>query len=161
MGEYECIAVNGIPPAKSKSIQLYVNCKKGIWIFSTFFWLFFFSVAPHIQTPNNMIGATMFSSVTINCFVEAFPAAIIYWADQQGLLFLWHLYYIWNYKLFSVFIPKNHFLGRILVSSNHLKSTTKNINHFRKKASLYITNTTIQDFQVSLWTIVCRKGKLL
>lgn len=27
MGEYECIARNGIPPAKSKVVQLYVNCK--------------------------------------------------------------------------------------------------------------------------------------
>lgn len=38
-----------------------------------------FTVAPVIKVQNNSIGASLGTSVTLNCIIEAFPVPVYYW----------------------------------------------------------------------------------
>ncbi|KAK7573746.1 hypothetical protein V9T40_010937 [Parthenolecanium corni] len=61
MGSYLCIASNDVPPAVSKRISLQIT------------------FAPVIKVQNNSIGASLGTSVTLNCIIEAFPVPVYYW----------------------------------------------------------------------------------
>ncbi|XP_050440685.1 neurotrimin-like isoform X2 [Adelges cooleyi] len=66
MGAYLCIASNGVPPSVSKRIMLVVNFPPMIWI------------------KNQLIGAAVGQSLTLECLSEAYPKSINYWTREAG-----------------------------------------------------------------------------
>ncbi|KAF0765250.1 neurotrimin, partial [Aphis craccivora] len=66
MGAYLCIASNGVPPSVSKRIMLVVNFPPMIWI------------------QNQLIGAFIGQSLTLECLSEAHPKSINYWTREAG-----------------------------------------------------------------------------
>ncbi|XP_024086106.1 lachesin-like [Cimex lectularius] len=66
MGHYMCMASNGVPPAVSKRISINVH------------------FAPVIQVPNQLVGAPLGTDVSLECYVEASPKAIIYWMKDSS-----------------------------------------------------------------------------
>ncbi|XP_022171310.1 neurotrimin-like [Myzus persicae] len=66
MGAYLCIASNGVPPSVSKRIMLVVNFPPMIWI------------------QNQLIGAFIGQSLTLECSSEAHPKSINYWTREAG-----------------------------------------------------------------------------
>ncbi|KAK5639556.1 hypothetical protein RI129_012048 [Pyrocoelia pectoralis] len=70
MGAYMCIASNGVPPAVSKRIQVSVT------------------FPPVINVRNQLVGAPLGTSVTLECTVEAFPKPIYYWMAKPDHMLL-------------------------------------------------------------------------
>lgn len=70
MGEYLCLASNGVPPAVSKSVRLSVT------------------FTPVINVPNQLVGAPFGTSVTLECAVEAFPKPLYYWLGNKNEMLL-------------------------------------------------------------------------
>ncbi|XP_076053499.1 lachesin-like [Oratosquilla oratoria] len=68
MGAYICIASNKVPPSISKRVVLDVNFQ------------------PVITVPNQLVGAPLGTSVTLECKVDAFPKAVHYWRFNSQLL---------------------------------------------------------------------------
>nr|XP_053643705.1 lachesin-like [Cherax quadricarinatus] len=68
MGAYLCIATNKVPPSISKRIVLDVH------------------FAPLITVPNQLVGAPVGTSVTLECQVAAFPNAVHFWRFNNQLL---------------------------------------------------------------------------
>ncbi|XP_068986709.1 uncharacterized protein [Bombus flavifrons] len=68
MGEYICVADNGIPPRALKRIKLQVK------------------FPPFIRIRNQMIRARSQSTVVLECEVEAFPEPIVYWEREDRRL---------------------------------------------------------------------------
>ncbi|KAE8747652.1 hypothetical protein FOCC_FOCC005631 [Frankliniella occidentalis] len=70
MGAFLCIASNEVPPAVSRRVQLNIN------------------FAPHIEVPNQLLGAPLGTDVKLECNVEAFPNTINFWlkSGQEMLL---------------------------------------------------------------------------
>ncbi|KAG8303560.1 hypothetical protein J6590_007228 [Homalodisca vitripennis] len=68
MGAYLCIATNGVPPSVSKRIIVDVEFSPMIWV------------------PNQLVGAPVGTSVTIDCHIEAYPRAISYWVYENVML---------------------------------------------------------------------------
>ncbi|XP_034255540.1 lachesin-like isoform X2 [Thrips palmi] len=66
MGAFLCIASNDVPPAVSRRVQLNIN------------------FAPHIEVPNQLLGAPIGTDVKLECSVEAFPNTINFWL-KNGL----------------------------------------------------------------------------
>lgn len=66
MGTLMCIARNGVPPARSKTIKLYVN---------------FF---PEVTVEDDVIGSSKGSFVTLKCTIQAYPIPIVYWTTPLG-----------------------------------------------------------------------------
>jgi len=87
MGVYTCIARNGIPPAKSKAVEVLVNCKilflKSI-IKKLCLFVAVVAVKPQIFMAKEVIGAPLGVRISLHCVVEAFPKAIAYWTDKNG-----------------------------------------------------------------------------
>lgn len=48
-------------------------------LFFTFFFFIYFSVAPSVRAPSQLLGAPLGSDVQLNCQVEASPAPVSYW----------------------------------------------------------------------------------
>ena len=87
MGDYLCVASNGIPPPTSKNYRIHVNCNATNDFFRVlqFFQLFYlFSVPPMFWIPNQLEGAYMGQDVTLECHSEAFPPSINYWEKEDG-----------------------------------------------------------------------------
>ncbi|XP_039287875.1 lachesin [Nilaparvata lugens] len=79
MGSYLCIASNEVPPAVSKRVYLAVN------------------FAPVIKVPNQLLGAPLYTTVTLECHVEAFPNTINYWVkNRQEMLLNGSKYAVWE-----------------------------------------------------------------
>ncbi|XP_024876126.1 lachesin-like [Temnothorax curvispinosus] len=68
MGAYLCIASNGIPPSVSKQIKVSVDFPPMLWI------------------PHQLVGAPLGYSVTLECYTEAHPTSLNYWAREDGLM---------------------------------------------------------------------------
>ncbi|XP_045110063.1 lachesin-like isoform X4 [Portunus trituberculatus] len=68
MGAYLCIATNKVPPSISKRIVLDVHFH------------------PVITVPNQLVGAPIDTSVTLECQVAAFPNAVHFWRFNDQLL---------------------------------------------------------------------------
>ncbi|XP_050729138.1 lachesin-like [Eriocheir sinensis] len=68
MGAYLCIASNKVPPSISKRIVLDVHFH------------------PVITAPNQLVGAPLDTSVTLECQVAAFPNAVHFWRFNDQLL---------------------------------------------------------------------------
>ncbi|XP_076630956.1 uncharacterized protein LOC143346601 [Colletes latitarsis] len=66
MGEYTCIADNGVPPRAFKRFKLQVK------------------FPPFIRIRNQMILVRSQSTATLECEVEAFPEPIVYWERGDG-----------------------------------------------------------------------------
>nr|CAI5826174.1 unnamed protein product [Callosobruchus analis] len=66
MGPYLCIASNGVPPSVSKRIKLIVQFSPSVWI------------------QYQLIGAYDGQQVTLECFSQAFPKSVNYWAKDNG-----------------------------------------------------------------------------
>ncbi|KZS02658.1 Lachesin, partial [Daphnia magna] len=65
-GAYLCIASNGVPPSVSKRIWVDVEFPPNVWV------------------PAQIVGLPLGGSVTFDCFTEAQPKAITYWARTAG-----------------------------------------------------------------------------
>lgn len=76
MGYYMCIAKNGVPPARSKSIRVHVSFK------------------PEVHIPNQVIGSPLRTNITLRCDVSAFPKPIMYWSDERGNILVSNTKYI-------------------------------------------------------------------
>lgn len=48
----------------------------------------FFSVAPAIKVPNQLLGAPLGTDVQLECYVEAFPHTVNYWVKNRGEMLL-------------------------------------------------------------------------
>ncbi|KAA0203067.1 hypothetical protein HAZT_HAZT007995 [Hyalella azteca] len=68
MGAYLCIASNKVPPSISRRIVLDVHFE------------------PLITVPNQLVGAPLGTSITLECRVTAFPKAVHYWRFGDNLL---------------------------------------------------------------------------
>ncbi|KAJ6648330.1 Lachesin [Pseudolycoriella hygida] len=68
MGAYLCIASNGIPPTISKRVMLIVHFPPMIWI------------------QNQLVGAAIGQSITLDCQSEAFPKSINYWMKNDSII---------------------------------------------------------------------------
>lgn len=68
MGAYLCIASNGIPPTVSKQIKVSVDFPPMLWI------------------PHQLVGAPLGYCVTLECYTEAHPTSLNYWAREDGLM---------------------------------------------------------------------------
>ncbi|CAL7948986.1 unnamed protein product [Xylocopa violacea] len=66
MGEYTCIADNGVPPRAFKRFKLQVK------------------FPPFIRIRNQMIRVRSQSTAVLECEVEAFPEPTIYWEREDG-----------------------------------------------------------------------------
>ncbi|XP_054267447.1 lachesin-like isoform X2 [Macrosteles quadrilineatus] len=66
MGAYLCIASNGVPPSVSKRIMLIVH------------------FPPMITIQNQLVGAMLGQSMTLECHSEAYPKSINYWTRDKG-----------------------------------------------------------------------------
>ncbi|KAK0079050.1 hypothetical protein PV325_001790, partial [Microctonus aethiopoides] len=66
MGSYLCIASNGVPPSVSKRIMLIVHFSPMIWI------------------QNQLVGARVGQSMTLECQSEAYPKSINYWTKDKA-----------------------------------------------------------------------------
>ncbi|XP_046673788.1 lachesin-like isoform X1 [Homalodisca vitripennis] len=66
MGAYLCIASNGVPPSVSKRIMLIVH------------------FPPMITIQNQLVGAMLGQSMTLECHSEAYPKSINYWTKDKG-----------------------------------------------------------------------------
>ncbi|EFX75497.1 hypothetical protein DAPPUDRAFT_323113 [Daphnia pulex] len=66
MGVYLCIASNGVPPTVSKRIYVSVDFPPMVWV------------------PQQLVGSPLGATVTIECWLEAHPAALHYWARPDG-----------------------------------------------------------------------------
>ncbi|XP_045594022.1 lachesin [Procambarus clarkii] len=67
MGAYLCIASNGIPPSVSKRIQVEVK------------------FLPTVYVPHQLVGVPLGQDVTIECYIEAWPAGLNYWKRPNGI----------------------------------------------------------------------------
>ncbi|CAL4066807.1 unnamed protein product, partial [Meganyctiphanes norvegica] len=70
MGAYLCIASNDVPPSVSKRIVLQVQFAPVLWI------------------PNQLVGISQGSDVTLECHTEAFPRSVNYWNDANNSMIL-------------------------------------------------------------------------
>ncbi|KYN02994.1 Lachesin [Cyphomyrmex costatus] len=68
MGAYLCIASNGIPPTVSKQIKVSVDFPPMLWI------------------PHQLVGAPLGYSVILECYTEAHPTSLNYWAREDNLM---------------------------------------------------------------------------
>ncbi|XP_037800316.1 lachesin-like [Penaeus monodon] len=68
MGAYLCIASNKVPPSISKRIVLEIHFQ------------------PLITVPNQLVGAPIDTTVTLECQVSAFPNAVHFWRFKSQLL---------------------------------------------------------------------------
>ncbi|KAJ1522291.1 hypothetical protein ONE63_002590 [Megalurothrips usitatus] len=68
MGPYVCIASNGVPPSLSKRIMLTVE------------------FPPAIEIPNQLVGARVGRSLTLQCSSQAFPKSHNYWVRGDNSL---------------------------------------------------------------------------
>lgn len=93
MGYYMCIAKNGVPPARSKSIRVHVSCKYyrlcgQLLIRSVSARFHFLPVKPEVHIPNQVIGSPLRTNITLRCDVSAFPKPIMYWSDERGKYYI-------------------------------------------------------------------------
>ena len=89
MGAYLCIASNGVPPSVSKRIKVSVDCKFQFNLIKKtkrihFLIIFNRSVPPMIWIPHQLVGIPLTYNVTLECFVEAFPSSLNYWARDSN-----------------------------------------------------------------------------
>ncbi|XP_018327111.1 lachesin-like isoform X2 [Agrilus planipennis] len=76
MGNYMCIATNGVPPTIIKTIRVTVRFH------------------PMVQVPNQLVGAPLGTDITLVCFAEAYPRSINYWLkDGKGELVFYNKKY--------------------------------------------------------------------
>ncbi|XP_022236524.1 lachesin-like, partial [Limulus polyphemus] len=68
MGVYLCIATNNVPPSIRRRIPLEVNFPPTIWI------------------PNQVVGAALYSNITLECHLESYPKAISFWLRGTVLI---------------------------------------------------------------------------
>ena len=86
MGEYLCVASNGIPPSASNRFSIKVQCKCEVLIFPAHnLTIFTSSVPPMFWIPSQREAVyTGQQSVTVECHSEAFPKSINYWVNSRG-----------------------------------------------------------------------------
>ncbi|KAE8746558.1 hypothetical protein FOCC_FOCC006792, partial [Frankliniella occidentalis] len=75
MGDYQCIASNGVPPTMSKRIRVSVD------------------FPPMLQIPHQLVGAPLGSSVTLECSTEAHPISLNYWTREKEMIHESHKYH--------------------------------------------------------------------
>ncbi|XP_027846685.2 lachesin-like [Aphis gossypii] len=66
MGSYLCVASNGVPPTRSKRINVTVH------------------FPPMLMIPNQLEGARIGDSSKLECHSEANPPSINYWTNERG-----------------------------------------------------------------------------
>ncbi|KAK3910335.1 Opioid-binding protein/cell adhesion molecule-like protein [Frankliniella fusca] len=75
MGDYQCIASNGVPPTMSKRIRVSVD------------------FPPMLQIPHQLVGAPLGSTVTLECSTEAHPISLNYWTREKEMIHESHKYH--------------------------------------------------------------------
>ncbi|KAK3925375.1 Olfactomedin-like protein 2B [Frankliniella fusca] len=66
MGEYMCIASNGVPPSANQSFRLEVH------------------FSPYIHIQQQVIGVVPNSTARLECDIEAFPEPVLFWEGPGG-----------------------------------------------------------------------------
>ena len=83
MGDYLCVASNGIPPSASNRFSIKVQCKCRDNGFLTI--IISFPVPPMFWIPSQREAVySGQESVTVECHSEAFPKSINYWVNNRG-----------------------------------------------------------------------------
>ncbi|CAL4091066.1 unnamed protein product [Meganyctiphanes norvegica] len=67
MGAYLCIASNGVPPSVSKRINVEVK------------------FLPTVYVPHQLVDVPEGESVTLECYIEAWPQGLNYWKRPNGI----------------------------------------------------------------------------
>ncbi|XP_014204982.1 lachesin-like [Copidosoma floridanum] len=68
MGNYLCIASNGVPPSVSKQIKVSVDFPPMLWI------------------PHQLVGVPLGYTITLECHTEAHPTSLNYWTKDDGVM---------------------------------------------------------------------------
>jgi len=70
MGDYLCVASNGVPPTDSKRFSIRVQ------------------FPPTIFVPSQLVAVSVGQDITIECRTEAYPKSIIYWVNSEGAMII-------------------------------------------------------------------------
>ncbi len=87
MGEYECIANNGHPPAISRKVDLRVNCElqnKLKKLNNVLTHIYFLIVRPVIRVREPTIHQREGEVTILECIIESFPRGYIFWENNLG-----------------------------------------------------------------------------
>ena len=89
MGEYLCVASNGIVPSDSKMFKIRVQCQlMDISEANCSLMTCFHLVPPMFWIPSQLEGAYIGKDVTLECHSEAYPKSINYWVKQNGSMLI-------------------------------------------------------------------------
>ncbi|XP_055387123.1 neurotrimin-like [Condylostylus longicornis] len=133
MGAYLCIATNGVPPSVSKRIMLIVHFPPMIWI------------------QNQLVGAAVGQTITLECQSEAYPKSINYWMKNDTIIvpgekFIPEMYerlYKVIMKLTIVNVEQNDFVTYKCLAKNSLGDTDGAIKLYNIPRITTTTSTTI------------------
>jgi hypothetical protein len=138
MGDYLCVASNGIPPSTSNRFSIKVQ-------FPPMFWI-----------PSQLEGAYEGQDVTLECHSEAFPKSINYWVNNKGAMLVSdHKYEAVSvesaYKVYMTLhirnVTKNDYMEYRCVAKNSLGTSDGSI-------TLYATNRPTTPWETVTTTIM-------
>ncbi|XP_023345178.1 lachesin [Eurytemora carolleeae] len=133
MGDYLCVASNGIPPSASNRFSVKVQ-------FPPMFWI-----------PSQLEGVYAGQDVTIECHSEAYPKSINYWINNKGAMLVSNDKYEaitvdTGYKIYMKLhirnITKADFIEYRCVAKNSLGSSDGAISLYEIPATTTTTTTT-------------------
>jgi len=133
MGDYLCVASNGIPPSASNRFSVRVQ-------FPPMFWI-----------PSQLEAVYQGQDVTIECHSEAFPKSINYWVNNKGAMLVSNEKYEAvtvdsGYKVFMKLhirnITKWDFMEYRCVAKNSLGHSDGSITLYEVEAPTVATTTT-------------------
>jgi len=133
MGDYLCVASNGIPPSASNRFSIRVQ-------FPPMFWI-----------PSQLEAVYLGQDVTIECHSEAFPKSINYWVNSKGAMLVSNEKYEAvsvdsGYKVFMKLhirnITKKDFMEYRCVAKNSLGHSDGSITLYEVAAPTLPTTTT-------------------
>jgi len=133
MGDYLCVASNGIPPSASNRFSVRVQ-------FPPMFWI-----------PSQLEAVYLGQDVTIECHSEAFPKSINYWVNNKGAMLVSNDKYEAvsvdsGYKVFMKLhirnVTKKDFMEYRCVAKNSLGHSDGSITLYEVAAPILATTTT-------------------
>lgn len=133
MGDYLCVASNGIPPSASNRFSVRVQ-------FPPMFWI-----------PSQLEAVYLGQDVTIECHSEAFPKSINYWVNNKGAMLVSNDKYEAvsvdsGYKVFMKLhirnVTKKDFMEYRCVAKNSLGHSDGSITLYEVAAPTVATTTT-------------------
>jgi len=139
MGDYLCVASNGIPPSASNRFSVRVQ-------FPPMFWI-----------PSQLEAVYLGQDVTIECHSEAFPKSINYWVNNKGAMLVSNEKYEAvsvdsGYKVFMKLhirnVTKRDFMEYRCVAKNSLGHSDGSITLYEVAAPTLATTSTTTEVPI-------------